>query len=71
MKQSQVLKKFLNTWKERKTTAELAASPDAKVLREVVEALDEFFADFQVVKRPPKKGSRKSHSESTGVSTSA
>jgi hypothetical protein len=68
MKQTQVLKTFLKSWRTRLASAqaEVSSSGSAEsrarveVLQDVVEGLDTFFADFQVVKRPPRKGRKAS-----------
>lgn len=64
MKQTQVLKTFLKGWSARLEAAQTEASSTGsiesrarvEVLQEVVNSLNSFFSDFQVVKRPPKKG---------------
>jgi len=68
MKQTQVLKAFIKSWKGKLSAAqvELSSTGSAEsrvkveVLQSVVNENDKFFENFQVVKRPPRKGRKSS-----------
>lgn len=68
MKQTQVLKTFLKSWETRlsKAQEELSSSGSVEsrvkveVLQAVVRENEDFFQDFQVVKRPARKGRKPS-----------